>query len=79
MVENMRSGKFLINSLDQRQNTLKKYLRKLSNNSQNFSLKQSFTSTLTMQQIADDVGVHETTISRAIANKYAKLPMASFL
>jgi RNA polymerase sigma-54 factor len=31
-----------------------------------------------MQQIAEDVGVHETTISRAIANKYVKTPHGVF-
>ena len=33
---------------------------------------------MTMQQIAEDVGVHETTISRAIANKYKKTPHGVF-
>ena len=31
-----------------------------------------------MQKIADDVGVHETTISRAIANNNAKTPHGVF-
>src|SRR5690606_463939 len=33
---------------------------------------------LTMTQIADIVGVHETTVSRAIANKYMKTPHGVF-
>ena len=33
---------------------------------------------LTMTQIADVVGVHETTVSRAIANKYIKTPHGVF-
>ena len=31
-----------------------------------------------MQKIADDIGVHETTISRAIANKFVKTPHGVF-
>jgi len=33
---------------------------------------------LTMTQIADVVGVHETTVSRAIANKYIQTPHGVF-
>ena len=33
---------------------------------------------LTMTQVADIVGVHETTVSRAIANKYIKTPHGVF-
>ena len=79
LVENMRSGKFLINSLDQRQNTLKKISQKIIEQQPKFFVKTNPSlQPLTMQQIADDVGVHETTISRAIANKYAKTPHGVF-
>jgi RNA polymerase sigma-54 factor len=33
---------------------------------------------MTMQQVADKLGVHETTISRAISNKYIKTPNGLF-
>ena len=33
---------------------------------------------LTMQQVADKLGLHETTISRAIANKYIQTPAGLF-
>lgn len=79
LVENMRSGKFLINSLDQRQNTLKKISQKIIEQQPKFFVKSNPSlQPMTMQQIADDVGVHETTISRAIANKYAKTPHGVF-
>lgn len=29
---------------------------------------------LTMKEVADEIGVHESTVSRAVANKYAELP-----
>ena len=79
LIENMRSGKFLINSLDQRQNTLKKISQKIIDQQPKFFVKTNPSlQPMTMQQIADDVGVHETTISRAIANKYAKTPHGVF-
>ncbi|HKJ91494.1 MAG TPA: RNA polymerase sigma-54 factor, partial [Oceanipulchritudo sp.] len=33
---------------------------------------------LTMSQVAESVGVHETTVSRAIANKYIRTPLGIF-
>ena len=79
LVENMRSGKFLINSLDQRQNTLKKISQNIIDQQPKFFVKTNPTlQPMTMQQIAEDVGVHETTISRAIANKYVKTPHGVF-
>jgi RNA polymerase sigma-54 factor len=79
LVENMRSGKFLINSLDQRQNTLKKISQKIIDQQPKFFVETNPTlQPMTMQQIAEDVGVHETTISRAIANKYVKTPHGVF-
>ena len=79
LVENMRSGKFLINSLDQRQNTLKKISYKIIEHQPKFFVATNPTlQPMTMQRIAEDVGVHETTISRAIANKYVKTPHGVF-
>ena len=79
LLENMRSGKFLINSLEQRQNTLKKISQKIIDQQPKFFVKANPSlQPMTMQQIANDVGVHETTISRAIANKYAKTPHGVF-
>jgi RNA polymerase sigma-54 factor len=33
---------------------------------------------LTMQQVADKLGIHETTVSRAIANKFIQTPRGLF-
>ena len=33
---------------------------------------------MTMQQVADKLDIHETTVSRAIANKYMKTPSGLF-
>ena len=77
--ERMRSGRFLINSIEQRQQTIERITREIIKVQENFfehgvaRLKP-----LTMTQIADVVGVHETTVSRAIANKYIKTPHGVF-
>ena len=77
--ERMRSGKFLINSIEQRQQTIERITREiLKVQHEFFDEGVSKLRPLTMTQIADAVGVHETTVSRAIANKYIKTPHGVF-
>jgi len=77
--ERIRSGKFLINSIDQRQQTIERITREiLKAQHEFFESGVSKLRPLTMTQIADVVGVHETTVSRAIANKYILTPHGVF-
>lgn len=77
--ERMRSGKFLIDSIEQRQRTIERITREiLKAQSEFFEHGVSHLKPLTMTQIADVVGVHETTVSRAIANKYIRTPHGIF-
>jgi RNA polymerase sigma-54 factor len=75
----MRSGKFLIDSIEQRQRTIERITREIINaQTAFFENGVADLKPLTMTQIADVVGVHETTVSRAIANKYIKTPHGIF-
>lgn len=77
--ERMRSGKFLINSIEQRQQTIERITREVIKvQTEFFEGGISKLKPLTMTQIADVVGVHETTVSRAIANKYIRTPHGVF-
>lgn len=77
--EKMRSGRFLINSIEQRQQTIEKITREiLRRQVEFFEEGVSKLRPLTMTQVADAVGVHETTVSRAIANKYIQTPHGVF-
>ena len=77
--ERIRSGKFLINSIEQRQQTIERITREIIKmQGEFFEAGVSKLRPLTMTQIADVVGVHETTVSRAIANKYIKTPHGVF-
>lgn len=79
MVERMRSGKFLINSIEQRQQTIERItLEILKFQGDFFAVGISKLRPLTMNTIAQIVGVHETTVSRAIANKYIRTPHGVF-
>jgi len=77
--ERMRSGRFLINSIEQRQQTIERITREIIKVQVDFfEHGVSKLKPLTMTQIAEAVGVHETTVSRAIANKYIKTPHGVF-
>jgi RNA polymerase sigma-54 factor len=77
--EKMRAGKFLISSIEQRQQTIEKITRSILDFQIDF-FEEGLAKLrpLTMTQVADTVGVHETTVSRAIAGKYIKMPHGIF-
>ncbi len=77
--EKLRSGKFIINAIEQRQRTIERITREIIKHQTGFFVEGvSRLKPLTMTQIADIIGVHETTVSRALANKYIKTPHGVF-
>jgi RNA polymerase sigma-54 factor len=75
----MRAGKFLINSIEQRQNTIERITRKILEKQEDFFVHgSSKLHPMTMAQIAEEIDVHETTVSRATANKYLRTPHGLF-
>lgn len=77
--EKLRSGKFIINAIEQRQRTIERITREiLRHQAEFFEEGVSKLKPLTMTQIADIIGVHETTVSRAVANKYIQTPHGVF-
>jgi RNA polymerase sigma-54 factor len=70
-----RDGRFLISAIEQRQQTVERITRELLRQQEAFFERGSAAlRPLTMSQVADAVGVHETTVSRAIANKFIRTP-----
>src|SRR3982075_674220 len=77
--DKIRSGKFLIKSIHQRQQTISNIAHQIvSRQLEFFDKGSSFLKPMTMVQIADAVGVHETTVSRAISGKYMSTPQGVF-
>ena len=75
----MRAGKFLISSIDQRQNTIERITRKIIDRQTGFFEEgSSKLRPMTMSEVADSIEVHETTVSRAIANKFVRTPHGTF-
>src|SRR3989440_3651606 len=77
--DKIRSGKFLIKSIHQRQQTISNIAHEIVKRQLEFFDKGSaFLKPMTMVQIADAVGVHETTVSRAISGKYMATPQGVY-
>ncbi len=77
--ERMRSGRDFINAIKQRQETLGKIGDEIVRYQESFfNQGPSGLKPLTMAMVAEDLNVHETTVSRAIANKHLRCPFGIF-
>jgi len=73
--ERIRAGMVLIKSLQQRQRTITRIATEIVAAQQAFlDNGPSHLRPMTMVEIAQRVGVHETTVCRAVANKYIRTP-----
>ena len=77
--EKIRAGKFLIKSLHLRQATIGNIGREIVKRQREFMEKGvAHLKPMTMAQVAEVVGVHETTVSRAVSGKYIQTPQGVF-
>jgi RNA polymerase sigma-54 factor len=75
----IQSARWLIESIEQRRNTLLKVARAIIDHQKDFLDKgPESIEPLKMQQIADRVGVHVTTVSRAVDDKWVQTPRGIF-
>lgn len=71
----LRAAAWLINSIEQRRTTIRRVVEEIVRRQQDYLERgPSFLHPMTMKDVADTLGVHESTVSRAVANKYAELP-----
>jgi len=72
---NLRSAQWIIDAIEQRKNTLLKVTKAVLKFQRDFFEKgQLYLRPLPMSKVADDVGVHLATVSRAVAGKYIQCP-----
>jgi RNA polymerase sigma-54 factor len=75
----VNAAQWLIESIEQRRNTLTKVSQAIVDHQTKFLDEgPEFIEPLKMQQIADKVGVHVTTVSRAVDDKYIQTPRGIF-
>ena len=71
---------WLIKSIHQRQRTIYKVMQSIIKHQREF-FEQRHRSTckpLNLRDVADDIGMHESTVSRVTTNKYAHTPQGIF-
>jgi RNA polymerase sigma-54 factor len=75
----MRSALWLIRSIEQRQRTLYKVATSLVKFQRDF-LERGITALrpLTLKEVAEDIEMHESTVSRVTTNKYIQTPQGLF-
>jgi RNA polymerase sigma-54 factor len=77
--ENLASASFIIRALDSRANTMVKTAAAIVRQQEEFfKYGIKYLKPLTLAQIADEVGLHESTISRVTTAKYMQTPRGSF-
>lgn len=77
--QKIQAGKFLIRSIHQRQQTLFKIATEIVRQQREFlDHGVSHLKPLTMAQVAEAVGLHETTVGRAVSGKYMQTPRGLF-
>lgn len=81
---NIRSARWIIDAIEQRKNTLLKVAKAVVKYQSDFFEKgQLYLRPLPMSKVADEVGIHLATVSRAVAGKYVQcswglLPLRKF-
>jgi len=77
--ERLRSARWLVKSIYQRQQTIYKVANSIVKFQRAFfDHGISHLKPLVLKDVAEDIGMHESTISRATANKYAHTPQGIF-
>ncbi len=77
--DKMRSGKYILNAIEQRQKTIERITYALLDLQKQFFEKgSSGLQSLTMSTLANHLQLHETTIGRAVANKFLATPHGLF-
>ena len=77
--EKYNAAIWLIKSIEQRKQTIFNVVDAVIKHQKNFlDHGTKYLKTLTLKQVADDLGIHESTVSRAINGKYMQTPRGVF-
>jgi RNA polymerase sigma-54 factor len=77
--QKLRSAVWLIKSVDQRQRTLRRVTQSIVKFQKEFLDKGlPYLRPLSLRDVGEDIGMHESTISRVTTNKYVETPQGLF-
>jgi RNA polymerase sigma-54 factor len=79
LLEKIRSASWLIKSIDQRQRTIYRVTKSILEKQHDFFERGiRFLKPMVLRDVADDIGVHESTVSRVTTHKYLHCPHGLF-
>lgn len=79
VAESLQEAKWFIKSLNNRYDTLKRVATSIvSNQTEFFQHGETALKPMVLQKIAEELNLHESTISRATSNKYMQTPLGVF-
>lgn len=79
LLEKIRSASWLIKSIDQRQRTIYKVVKSILEKQKGFFERGiRYMNPLVLRDVAEDIGVHESTVSRVTTQKYLHCPHGLF-
>ncbi|MCX5800532.1 MAG: RNA polymerase factor sigma-54 [Candidatus Eisenbacteria bacterium] len=79
IIGKLNSAKWLIQTIEQRRKTMVKVMKCIVDSQEEFLDKGiAFLRPLTLQQVANQIGMHESTVSRVTNNKYVQTPRGVF-
>jgi RNA polymerase sigma-54 factor len=77
--EKLRSAEWLIKSIQNRQKTIEKVAKSIVSKQQDFFKKgPKFLRPMVLKDVANEIGMHESTVSRVTSNKYMHTPIGTF-
>ncbi|HEY8536172.1 MAG TPA: RNA polymerase factor sigma-54, partial [Vicinamibacterales bacterium] len=77
--DKFNAARWLIKSVQQRQNTIYKVARSIVNFQRDFLDRGiEYLRPLVLRDVANDIGMHESTVSRVVTNKYMHTPQGVF-
>lgn len=77
--DKVRSAMWLIKSIHQRQRTIYRVMQSIIRSQREFFEKGiAYLKPLNLRDVADDIGMHESTVSRVTTNKYAHTPQGIY-
>lgn len=79
LANNVRNARWLIESIQQRRNTIQRVIRAVVDAQKDFFDKgPEYLKPLPMIQVADQLGIHVATVSRAVSEKWIQTPRGVF-
>lgn len=79
VLERLRRAEWVTRSILQRQQTIRKVVKSLLRFQRDFFERgPAYLKPLVLKDVAEDIGMHESTVSRVTSNKYAETPQGLF-